>query len=98
MSSGSHPTREFSASPTVANVDLSEKEDAKPPHIIVDWEGPDDPLNPKKSVCQPESQLHPAQWKGNLAQLESKEEMGSYSNCFGVHVDLSGVVEHDCPS
>lgn len=48
--------QEESPSPTVANPEIvnekRQSNDSDQSDIVVDWEGPDDPLNPKKLVCR----------------------------------------------
>lgn len=62
--------------------------------IIVDWEGPDDPCNPKKCVI---SLRNPWRSKVNLSfillfKLVFQEEMGSYGHRLRLYVHLARVL------
>jgi hypothetical protein len=64
--------------------------------IVVDWEGPNDPLNPKKLVCRSIVLCLPKPLIFfSSTQLESSKEMGRDFGGFIVHPNLAGILKHD---
>ncbi|KAJ7160189.1 MFS polyamine transporter [Mycena filopes] len=68
----SKPEHQDSPSPTVASPEVDEKRTAKDTNkedesdIVVDWDGPDDPLNPKKLVSFISSWVRRKKWAATL--------------------------------
>ena len=68
-------------------------------HFTVDWEGPDDPNNPKKSG--PPMGLHRvlhAKLTNFPLQLDIPQEMGRDGLGIRLHFPQPRLIRHDCPS
>lgn len=59
-----------------------------------DWEGPDDPGNPKKCVSMQHSIWHGTDWSIKLVLCK---EMGCNPNCFPVHIRQPSLLQYDSP-
>lgn len=65
--------------------------------IVVDWEGPDDPENPKKCVLLPNIVFASVKVHTSNEQLAIQTQMGSDGYHISIHFHFTGIIFHACP-